>query len=256
MERNFSLFWGLAIQVFEATLIADDTPFDRWVEAGKPLQGITNFGAAEMRGLEIFTGQHIITPLTTPIPNGKCINCHRGPEFTGAATHLQPENQENGLVERMIMRDNGVALYDNGFYNIGVVPTAYDIGVGGTDPANIGGHPLSFTEQYRKILPAPDGVTPQIEPDEFRVDPCTFAVPVGPSDPVCTAKGLVGGSNQHPPANSRTAVNGAFKTPSLRGVELTGPYMHNGSMSTLLQVVEFYNRGGNFVNNEGDPDIA
>jgi hypothetical protein len=38
------------------------------------------------------------------------------------------------------------------------------------------------------------------------------------------------------------------KIPSLRNVELTGPYMHNGSMATLEQVVEFYTRGGNFTN--------
>ena len=37
---------------------------------------------------------------------------------------------------------------------------------------------------------------------------------------------------------------GAFKTPTLRDVELTGPYMHNGSIKTLLDVVRFYNRGG------------
>ena len=37
---------------------------------------------------------------------------------------------------------------------------------------------------------------------------------------------------------------GAFKTPSLRDVELTGPYMHNGSLRTLLDVVRFYDRGG------------
>ena len=35
-----------------------------------------------------------------------------------------------------------------------------------------------------------------------------------------------------------------FKTPSLRGVSLTAPYMHDGSMKTLKEVVEFYNRGG------------
>ena len=45
---------------------------------------------------------------------------------------------------------------------------------------------------------------------------------------------------------NRVAVNGAFKTPSLRNVELTGPYFHNGGASTLMQVVEFYARGGNF----------
>jgi cytochrome c peroxidase len=38
---------------------------------------------------------------------------------------------------------------------------------------------------------------------------------------------------------------GAFKTPTLRDIELTWPYMHNGSLSTLLDVVRFYNRGGN-----------
>jgi cytochrome c peroxidase len=38
---------------------------------------------------------------------------------------------------------------------------------------------------------------------------------------------------------------GAFKTPSLRDIELTTPYMHNGSEKTLLDVVQFYNRGGN-----------
>jgi cytochrome c peroxidase len=37
---------------------------------------------------------------------------------------------------------------------------------------------------------------------------------------------------------------GAFKTPTLRDVELTGPYMHDGSEKTLLDVVRFYNRGG------------
>jgi cytochrome c peroxidase len=36
----------------------------------------------------------------------------------------------------------------------------------------------------------------------------------------------------------------AFKTPSLRNVALTAPYMHNGVYRTLEAVVDFYNRGG------------
>jgi cytochrome c peroxidase len=36
----------------------------------------------------------------------------------------------------------------------------------------------------------------------------------------------------------------AFKTPSLRNVALTAPYMHNGVYRTLEQVVDFYDRGG------------
>jgi cytochrome c peroxidase len=38
---------------------------------------------------------------------------------------------------------------------------------------------------------------------------------------------------------------GAFKTPSLRDVARTAPYMHDGSLATLLEVVELYDRGGN-----------
>lgn len=37
---------------------------------------------------------------------------------------------------------------------------------------------------------------------------------------------------------------GAFKTPTLREVERTAPYMHDGSISTLEAVIEFYDRGG------------
>ncbi|MBI1814701.1 MAG: c-type cytochrome [Deltaproteobacteria bacterium] len=37
---------------------------------------------------------------------------------------------------------------------------------------------------------------------------------------------------------------GAFKTPTLRNIAQTAPYMHDGSEATLTQVVEFYNRGG------------
>lgn len=41
------------------------------------------------------------------------------------------------------------------------------------------------------------------------------------------------------------ADQGAFKTPSLRNVALTAPYMHDGSLKTLKDVVDFYVGGGN-----------
>lgn len=37
---------------------------------------------------------------------------------------------------------------------------------------------------------------------------------------------------------------GAFRTPPLRNVAVTAPYMHDGSMGTLEEVIEFYDRGG------------
>ena len=38
---------------------------------------------------------------------------------------------------------------------------------------------------------------------------------------------------------------GAFKVPTLREVARTAPYMHDGSLATLEDVIEFYDRGGN-----------
>ena len=38
--------------------------------------------------------------------------------------------------------------------------------------------------------------------------------------------------------------NGKFKVPSLRNVGVTSPYMHDGSISTLDEIIEHYNMGG------------
>jgi hypothetical protein len=40
------------------------------------------------------------------------------------------------------------------------------------------------------------------------------------------------------------AGHGEFKTPTLREVGRTAPYMHDGSIATLEEVVDFYDRGG------------
>jgi hypothetical protein len=229
MEANFSLFWGLSIMLYEATLVSDEAPFDKF--RGDPLNPPNPYALTtqQQRGLDVF------------MTKGKCIACHKGAEFSGAATHLQPENQQEGLVERMLMGDGGIALYDNGFYNIGVRPSVEDPGVGGRDPF---GNPLSFTEQYIDMLRGRN------VPDRFQVDACTFAVPFTVDLPLT--------SLTRPDCHGvpfyladidrlRTAVMGSFKTPSLRNVALTGPYFHNGGQATLGQVVAFYNRGGDRV---------
>jgi cytochrome c peroxidase len=54
--------------------------------------------------------------------------------------------------------------------------------------------------------------------------------------------------------NGKTADRGAFKTPTLREIGRTAPYMHDGSMATLEEVVDFYNRGGR-PNPNLDPKI-
>ena len=50
------------------------------------------------------------------------------------------------------------------------------------------------------------------------------------------------------------AGQGNFKTPTLREIARTAPYMHDGSLATLEDVIEYYDRGGN--RNPGlDPEI-
>jgi cytochrome c peroxidase len=210
LESNFSMFWGIAIMLYESTLVSDDSPFDRYMDGG--MNPVPGFGDAEIRGMEVFGNE------------GACIHCHTGPVFSSAAIGVNFV-VENNVVERMTMADGGVALYDNGFYNIGVRPTRDDPGVGGIDPF---GYPLSFTRQYvaNPFFPAPDN---------FSIDPCQFINPF----PNCTVL-----PSDFGPLTQRVAVDGSFKVPSLRNVALTPPYFHNGGQGTLAQVVQFYNRGG------------
>ena len=69
------------------------------------------------------------------------------------------------------------------------------------------------------------------------------------------------GARDDVPAPGRSAVTrsdrdqGRFKTPTLRGLSETGPYMHDGSLATLEEVVAFYRRGGN-ANSNLDPDLG
>jgi cytochrome c peroxidase len=222
MEANFSLFFGLSVQLYEATLVSDDTPVDQFLE-GKTAA----LTAQQQEGFAVFNGQ------------GECVACHAGTEFTNASV----TNVENQRLERMHMSDGNIAVYDNGFYNIGVRPTGDDVGVGGNDPF---GHPLSetgFCQQQLRRLQAG-----QIQPQQVD-NICTAPVEARPDENIPAAVLT---------ANERIAVNGNFKTPGLRNVELTGPYFHNGGKATLRQVVDFYNRGGDFAiqnRNDLDPNI-
>lgn len=54
--------------------------------------------------------------------------------------------------------------------------------------------------------------------------------------------------------SGRPEDGGAFKTPTLRHVAQTGPYMHDGSIDTLDEVVDFYDRGG-IPNHYLDPEL-
>lgn len=51
-------------------------------------------------------------------------------------------------------------------------------------------------------------------------------------------------------------TRGMFKTPTLRNVGITGPYMHNGVFTTLKQVVAFYNTRDSDPSRWGAPEVA
>jgi cytochrome c peroxidase len=55
-------------------------------------------------------------------------------------------------------------------------------------------------------------------------------------------------------ASGKDADRGAFKTPTLREIARTSPYMHDGSLATLEEVVDYYDRGGR-PNPYLDPEI-
>jgi len=204
MEQNFSLFFGLSVQLYEATLVSDQTPFDDYAEGKK--NALTS---QQKRGMDLFFG------------DAKCANCHGGAEFTKATVHHIGKER----IEKMLMGDNQTAIYDNGFYNIGVRPTNEDIGLGGKDPF---GFPLSESRLAR----------------DFGSKIFKWLVGIDPNEKV--------------KAGDRVAANGAFKTPGLRNIELTAPYFHNGGQRTLKEVVDFYNRGGDFHDQniaDLDPDV-
>ncbi|HKB15893.1 MAG TPA: cytochrome c peroxidase, partial [Planctomycetota bacterium] len=85
----------------------------------------------------------------------------------------------------------------------------------------------------------------------------------GPTFTAAAVTGFSGGSAFVNTGVTPTAADGGrqpenkgkFKTPTIRNVELTGPYFHNGRYLTLMQVVEFYNRGGDVANSAKDSRI-
>ena len=74
MEKNFSMFWGLSIMMYESTLVSDDSPFDRY--ASGDISALTD---QQTRGFfEVFMAK------------GGCVFCDKEPEFTGAARRRRP----------------------------------------------------------------------------------------------------------------------------------------------------------------------
>lgn len=157
MAYNFGLFFGIAVQAYEATLVSDDTPVDRFL-AGDSLA----LTATQQQGLNEFRSG-----------GSQCTECHQGPELSAAG--VTTASRGNTSDPRAL-----------GFFRTAVSALDDDRGTAGLD---------------------------------------AFGAPLFPAAP-------------------GNRANGAFKSPGLRNVELTGPYFHTGGAATLEQVLEFYGRNG------------
>jgi hypothetical protein len=239
-------------------LISDNSPFDSPRDAAGVPSGLT---AQQARGLTVFKEAH-------------CLTCHKGPTLSAAAhpnVHSVPSATGLMLVNRKTLKGSATgsgvafALMDEGFVNTSVTPASHDLGIGGKDPF---GNPLSFSQQYVRFL---QGKALAMI-DNVNIKSCALEVPFAldfnsnelVQDPFGTAgcgdRDVYSAVPTPAVINAElakleqgrmlVATNGAFKIPTLRNIELTAPYMHNGSMKSLEEVVEFYNRGGNFNNRD------
>jgi cytochrome c peroxidase len=302
-EYNFSLFWGLSIQMYESLLRSDQSKVDKFllkadqtistsnaatgdgstrvfnftipapvlsstifvttsavfdgeddgqgniVSDSQQVEGFIDystgavsllFGTAPALGDPISIVSERLPKNTILTPQellgmqlfqgkGKCSACHSGPEMTNASVATVTAEP----LERMLFPNSGaVKVYDDGFYNTGVRETHEDPALAGNDGFN---NPLSMSSLLQDQAcadPSFQMMLPARSPEN---------IPAAPLD----CQDFI---------NSR----GNFKAPTVRGVELTAPYFHNGGQLTLLQLVDFYNRGGDFFNEniaDLDPDI-
>lgn len=167
-----------ALAAFERTLLAADSPFDRWRYAGQA----DALGERARRGYALFMAQG-------------CAQCHP----IGASDALFSDGlfHNTGVQARSDARRNSAATFT-------LTP----------------GLQARFDAQALRRIGVPD------LPDEGRYE-----------------------------VTRREADRRAFRTPSLRNVALTAPYMHDGSVATLSDVVDFYAQGGSPDDLQQDPRI-
>lgn len=163
-----------AIAAFERTVVAGNSPFDRYYFKGDK-NALT---PAQKRGLQVF------------VDEGRCVSCH-------------------------VIEQTQALFMDNRFHNIGVGINAIQQDA----PA--------LVSEFIKAKATASEVDVKVLTDKRTSELGRLVV------------------------TRRFDDIGSFKTPTLRNIAVTAPYMHDGSLKTLRDVVVHYNNGG--VTKEGDP---
>ena len=266
-EANFSLFWGLALMAYQQTLISDQSEFDLVLDRMR--RGLPQFEdpvhqstEKDQRTRTLLTGYRIFR-------DHACADCHLLPEFangTQATTYgpilefegpldavnadqetnefmaWQQRRQkgcvEPSLVESMLFRKNlAPKLYDAGYYNLSVTPDTPRLsGISdkpgeGFDPGNAGAVRVDLTSESDAIQSVANRFGQGLFTDLLnRPVPLSYSL-----------------ATRRDPAQS--IAMGSFKTATLRNVALTPPYFHNGSETTLDDVLGHYEQP---LNSRGD----
>ena len=162
---------GQALAGYQRTLLAADSPFDRWYFGGRP----DAVDESAKRGFALFSGK------------AQCVVCHR-------------------------VEGSHALFIDHRFHNTGL---GYAASVGGNTPetTRVQLAPGVFADLPRAAI---DAVTQQKLPNDLGL----YRITENPGD------------------------RWKFRTPTLRNVSLTAPYMHDGRFDTLREVIDFYDRGG------------
>lgn len=209
-----------AIAAYEFQLISKGAQFDTWADAGFPTGMLSP--AAE-RGARLFVGK------------AACAECHSGPNFTDSEFHV-------------------IGVPQVGAY----VPTTAECPAGSWCDCT-----SDDTALPQNCLPfgARDGLR-KLRANRFRRDS------EWSDDEECRRHFALHSQQSYAEANPTEcdgrvkyysltlddSMRGAWRTPGLRDVAITGPYMHNGMYKTLREVVVHYNQGG--VHDRGGESIG
>jgi cytochrome c peroxidase len=209
--------YAKAIAAYEATLISKDSPFDNFVKGDA-----TAISPAAKRGARLFVGK------------ASCVDCHNGPMLSDGAFH-------------------DIAVPQTGDH----VPTVADcfpkIPPCDCTPGAEGKSclPAGAWSGRLKLATAPTTAQPVYATGATAAEKVTADIPYfstfrrdsvwSDESPDDSWLALYQSPNDSPDGQR---LKGAWRTPSLRDVALTAPYMHDGFYKTLEDVVWHYNNGG------------
>jgi cytochrome c peroxidase len=268
MALNFSMFEGIAVMMYESTLISNQTPYDTLLSQGQLIPtGIGCIAGSGVNPLVARGCQLFFAPPPNIIPGvpsgGGCALCHSGALMSeGAVVAGQP----NTPMLQAFEPDGVIGTHDLGYINIGVQPVFTDQLNGRVDAYN---NPLSYVRQYLNYLNAQSEGNPNassflLDPDLQQAVALAAATPPGSQSPLVPPPPANFSSSFVPfgpvsPGNvsaSKLEVDGTAKVPQLRNVGLTPPYFVTGGFSNLREVIRVYNRGVNSrtITFAGDPN--